>query len=148
MLEARDLTAYRGDRAVAHAARIDLGQGEHLALLGPNGAGKSSLVLGLATLVRTAGELRYRGEPVRDPEAYRRRIAVVFQRPLLLDRSVRDNAALGLALRGVPRRERNARAETELARLGVGHLADRSAIGLSGGEAQRVSLARALGNAA
>ena len=144
MLEARDLTAYRGDRAVAHATRIDLAEGEHLALLGPNGAGKSSLVLGLATLVRTGGELRYRGAPLRDAAAYRRRIAVVFQKPLLLDRSVRENAALGLALRGVGRREREARAKTELARLGVGQLADRSAIGLSGGEAQRVSIARAL----
>ena len=144
MLEARDLVAYRGDRAVAHAARIDLAEGEHLALLGPNGAGKSSLVLGLAALVKTDGELSYRGAPVRDLDAYRRHIAVVFQRPLLLDRSVRENAALGLALRGVGRRARNARAETELARLGVGQLADRSAIGLSGGEAQRVSIARAL----
>ena len=144
MLEARDLVAYRGDRRVAHAARIDLAEGEHLALLGPNGAGKTSLVLGLATLVRTDGELRYRGTPVRDAEAFRRRIAVVFQRPLLLARSVRDNAALGLALRGVAKRERDARAENELARLGVGQLADRSALGLSGGEAQRVSIARAL----
>jgi tungstate transport system ATP-binding protein len=144
MLEARDLSAYRGERRVAHAARIDLAEGEHLALLGPNGAGKSSLVLGLATLVRTEGELRYRGAPIRDADAFRRRIAVVFQRPLLLDRSVRENAALGLALRGVGRRERDARAENELARLGIGQLADRSALGLSGGEAQRVSIARAL----
>ena len=144
MLEARELVAYRGDRAVAHAARVELAEGEHLALLGPNGAGKSSLVLGLATLVRTDGELRYRGARVDDAEAYRRRIAVVFQRPLLLDRSVRENAALGLALRGVARRERDARAEQELARLGVGQLADRPALGLSGGEAQRVSIARAL----
>ena len=62
----------------------------------------------------------------------------------LLERSVRENAALGLALRGVGRRAREARAENELARLGVGHLAGRSAAGLSGGEAQRVSIARAL----
>jgi len=144
MLEARDLVAYRGDHQVCHAARIDLAEGEHLALLGPNGAGKSSLVLGLATLVRTGGELRHRGAPITDAEAYRRHIAVVFQRPLLLDRSVRDNAGLGLALRGVGKRERDARAENELARLGVAQLADRSALGLSGGEAQRVSIARAL----
>ncbi len=144
MLEAVDLTAYRGERAVAHAARIDLAEGEHLALLGPNGAGKSSLVLGLATLIRTVGELRYRGTLISDAAAFRQKTAVVFQRPLLLDRSVRENAALGLALRGISRRERDARAETELARLGVGQLADRPAIGLSGGEAQRVSIARAL----
>ncbi|HLZ47288.1 MAG TPA: ABC transporter ATP-binding protein [Candidatus Limnocylindria bacterium] len=144
MLEARDLVAYRGDRAVARAARLDLVEGEHLALLGPNGAGKTSLVLGLATLVRTDGELRYRGAPVVDAESYRRKVAVVFQRPLLLDRTVRENAGLGLALRGIGRRERDARADAELARLGVGHLGDRSAAALSGGEAQRVSIARAL----
>ncbi|HEV2249205.1 MAG TPA: ABC transporter ATP-binding protein [Candidatus Limnocylindria bacterium] len=144
ILEASDLVVLRGERRVAHATRIDLAEGEHLAFLGPNGAGKSSLVLGLATLLRTRGGLRYRGAPIGDPEGYRRRIAVVFQRALLLDRSVRDNAALGLALRGVGKREREARAEQELARLGVGQLADRSAIGLSGGEAQRVSIARAL----
>lgn len=144
MLEARDLVAYRGDRVVARAAHIELAEGEHLALLGPNGAGKSSLVLGLATLIRTTGVLRFRGAPLQDPSTYRRRIAVVFQRPLLLDRSVRDNAALGLALRGVGKDTRNARAERELARLGVGQLADRRATALSGGEAQRVSIARAL----
>ena len=144
ILEARDLVAYRGERPVVHATRLDIAEGEHVAVLGPNGAGKSSLVMGLAALVRTDGSLRYRGEPVRDADAYRRRIAVVFQRPLLLDRSVRENAALGLAIRGVAKRERQARAETELARLGVGHLADRPAVALSGGEAQRVSIARAL----
>lgn len=144
MLEAHEFSAYRGERRVVHATRIAIDEGEHLAILGPNGAGKSSLVLGLAALVRTEGELRYRGAPVTDADAYRRRMAVVFQRPLLLDRSVRENAALGLALRGVGKRERDARAETELARLGVGHLAGRPAVALSGGEAQRVSIARAL----
>ena len=144
ILEALDLEAYRGERAVAHAARLGIGEGEHLAILGPNGAGKTSLLLALATLLPFQGELRYRGAAVRDADAYRRRIGVVFQRPLLLDRSVRENAALGLALRGVGRRERHARAEAELSRLGVAHLADRPAAALSGGEAQRVSIARAL----
>src|SRR5258708_36816817 len=144
MLEARDLIAFRGERAVAHATRIDLAEGEHLAILGPNGAGKSSAVLGLAARVHSGRDLASGGAPVRDADACRRRIAVVFQRPLLLDRSVRENAALGLALRGVGRHDRDVRAETELARPGVGQLADRSAIGLSGGEAQRVSIARAL----
>ncbi len=144
MLEARDLAAYRGERRVVHARQMDVAEGEHLAILGPNGAGKSSLVLALAALLPARGELRYRGAPIADAGAYRRRIAVVFQRPLLLDRSVRENAALGLALRGVGGRERDARADEELARLGVGHLADRPARALSGGEAQRVSIARAL----
>lgn len=144
MLEARDLVVRRGTRVVVRAASFGVIEGEHLAVLGPNGAGKSSLVMALAALLPASGELRYRGTPVTDLHAYRRRIAVVFQRPLLLDRSVRDNAALGLAIRGVGRAARNARAETELARLGVAELADRPAVRLSGGESQRVSIARAL----
>ena len=143
VLEARDLTAYRGTRAVSHATALALREGETLAILGPNGAGKSSLVLALAALLPATGELRYRGAPI-DPPRYRRCISVVFQRPLLLDRSVRDNAALGLAIRGVGRDERRRRADDELARLGISHLAARPATALSGGEAQRVSIARAL----
>ncbi len=143
VLEARELTAYRGARAVAHASTLALRGGETLAILGPNGAGKSSLVLALASLLPATGELRYRGAPI-DAARYRRRISVVFQKPLLLDRSVHDNAALGLALRGIGRDERRRRADEELARLGVAHLASRAANGLSGGEAQRVSIARAL----
>jgi tungstate transport system ATP-binding protein len=70
-------------------------------------------------------------------------MAAVLQEPLLLNRSVESNAGLGLALRGVPRRERAARVRHWLARFGVDALAKRSARTLSGGEAQRVSLARA-----
>jgi len=144
LLEARDLRVSRGDREVARADLLTVEEGETLAILGPNGAGKSTLLLALAALLPFHGELRFRGEPLRDVLAYRRQLAVVFQRPLLLDRSVRDNAALGLELRGVARAERERRAADALARLGVAHLAPRQAIALSGGEAQRVSLARAL----
>ncbi|MBI3521693.1 MAG: ABC transporter ATP-binding protein [Chloroflexi bacterium] len=143
VLEARDLVVTRGQRRVAHVPSLALQEGETLAVLGPNGAGKSSLLLALASLLPASGELSYRGAPI-DPTAYRRRIAVVFQKPLLLDRTVRDNAALGLELRGVDRSVRRQRADDELARLGVGALADRRATALSGGEAQRVSIARAL----
>ena len=142
ILEATDLVVRRGGREVVRVEHLTLVAGETLALLGPNGAGKSSLALALAGLLPTEGALQFHGRPI--GPAYRRRVAMVFQRPLLLDRSVRDNVALGLALRGVPRVPRNLRADEELSRLGVTHLADRSALGLSGGEAQRVSLGRAL----
>ena len=144
ILEARDLVVRRGTREVVRADRFSVAEGEHLAVLGPNGAGKSSLIMALAALLPMSGELRFRGSVVTDFQAFRRRVAVVFQRPLLLRRSVRENAALGLAIRGVGRTARNTRAETELVRLGVGHLADRPAHRLSGGESQRVSIARAL----
>jgi len=144
LLTANDLAVWRGQREVVRVERLTIEDRETLVVLGPNGAGKTTLVLALASLIPFRGELRFHGEIVREPIAYRRRIAVVLQRPLLLDRSVRENAALGLALRGVGRHDRDRRADAALARLGVAHLATRPASSLSGGEAQRVSIARAL----
>jgi tungstate transport system ATP-binding protein len=74
----------------------------------------------------------------------RRRIATIFQEPLLLNATVYENAALGLKLRGVPSHEIARRLEPWLERLGIAHLRERSARSLSGGEAQRTSLVRAL----
>jgi len=144
VLEATGLTVERDGRVVARADHLALESGETLALLGPNGAGKTSLLLALASLLPSRGELLARGEPIRDVLAFRRRIGVVFQRPLLLDRSALDNATLGLSLRGVPASAAKTRARAALERLGVADLAYRGAARLSGGEAQRVSIARAL----
>jgi tungstate transport system ATP-binding protein len=74
----------------------------------------------------------------------RRRIASVFQEPLLLNTSVYENASLGLKLRGLDRRAIDHRVRPWLERLGIAHLAERPARSLSGGEAQRTSLVRAL----
>ena len=144
LLEATDLAVDRAGRTVVRVDRIAVDEGRTLVLLGPNGAGKSTLLLALASLLPARGHVRWRGAPIRDALAYRRSVAVVFQRPLLLDRSVRENAELGLALRGVPKAERATRAQDALSSLGVWHLRDRHARHLSGGEAQRVSIARAV----
>ena len=145
-LSLRHVTVRRGRRTVLTVPELDVPAGEVLAVLGPNGAGKSTLVQTLALLERPAtGEVLFDGAPVRGRElAYRRRMAVVFQEPLLLHGSVRDNVALGLRLRGVGRAERARRAGRWLERLGIADLAQRPAHALSGGEAQRTSLARAL----
>lgn len=143
ILEGHDLAVRRGQRVVAKAHHISIEQGETLAVLGPNGSGKTSLLLALATLLPVTGDLLHRGRPIQDLVAFRRRSAVVFQRPLLLDRSVLDNAGLGLELRGIAASERKHRAQEALERFGIGALAKRPAVALSGGEAQRVSLARA-----
>ena len=114
---------------------------------GPNGAGKSSLlrVLGLIE-APAAGAVRFRGACVtpRDGLGIRRRMASVFQEALLADTSVRRNVALGLRFRGERDDRTAARVGMWLARFGIGHLAERRARTLSGGEAQRAALARAL----
>jgi len=74
---------------------------------------------------------------------YRRKLSFVFQDPLLMDMSVEDNVALGLKFRGLPKEEIQARVGKWLKQLGIESLAKRRAGRLSGGEAQRVSLARA-----
>jgi tungstate transport system ATP-binding protein len=144
-LSARGLIVRRGARAVVDVPALDVGPGEALAIIGPNGAGKTTLLLQLALLERpSAGEVLFEGATARGRElALRRRMAVVLQEPLLLDRTALDNVETGLRLRGVPRGERRQRATRWLERFGVGALAERSSRTLSGGEAQRVSLARA-----
>src|SRR5689334_19416786 len=149
LLEAGDLQLARGRRMVLQVPHLALAAGERLALVGPNGAGKSTLLETLALLHRPAeGVVRVGGAPVRwepgELVRLRRRMAVVFQRPLLLRGSLLDNAALGLRLRGVPVGAARAAVCPWLERLGIAHLADRPAGRVSVGEAQRASLARAL----
>ena len=142
----RGILVERAGHRILFVEELDVSPGEVLAVVGPNGAGKSTLIHVLALLERpSAGEVLFDGRPVRgDLLSYRRRMAVVFQEPLLLDATVESNVGSGLALRGVPRAERAHRVRRWLERFGIAALARRSARTLSGGEAQRVSLARAL----
>lgn len=121
-------------------------RGQVLAIIGPNGAGKSVLLRTLAGLQPGAsGTFLWDGAPVDTISLeHRRRVTLVLQRAMLERRSVLENAAAGLRFRGVSRREARAQAQVWLRTLGVEHLASRGGRHLSGGEAQRVSLARAL----
>jgi tungstate transport system ATP-binding protein len=147
VLYADRLRVEREGATVLDVPSLSVFGGETLAVIGPNGAGKSTLLLALATILApSAGSVLFRGSPVGAGEAalpYRRRIAVAFQEPLLFDGTVAWNAAEGLRLRKVPPAKAAQRAGEMLERLKVAHLAGRSARTLSGGEAQRVSLARA-----
>ncbi|HCE17908.1 MAG TPA: ABC transporter [Anaerolinea thermolimosa] len=128
-------------------SRLEIHEGETLAVVGPNGAGKSTLLLVLARLLKiTSGEIYFKGKPFREWNEleYRRSLGFVFQEALLLDMSVAENVALGLKFRQLPGGEVHARVERWLKALGIEALAGRRAGELSGGEAQRVSLARAL----
>jgi tungstate transport system ATP-binding protein len=118
-----------------------------LAVIGPNGAGKSTLLRVMALLeAPTRGRVLVDGELVTGARALalRRRMASAFQEPLLADATVADNVAMGLRFRGVPPAEVRARVARWLDRFGIAALAARQARTLSGGEAQRTSLARAL----
>ena len=147
LLQARGLWLPRRPGWALEVPALDVYEGEILALFGPNGAGKSTLLAVLAALLPPRrGEVRFRGRCV-DPRHsldYRRRIAVVLQRPLLFRGTVWENVALGLRFRGLDADTIHQRVHTWLHRLGIGHLAGQSARRLSGGQAQRVALARAL----
>jgi tungstate transport system ATP-binding protein len=147
LLQVRGLLVRRNHKNVLQVDSLDVRRGEVLAVVGPNGAGKSTLLLALARLIRAErGEILFDGKPAEaeSDAAYRRRLALVMQDSLLFDMSVYENTALGLRFRGMPKEEIQPRVEKWLAQMGIPHLKARRAVELSGGEAQRVSLARAL----
>lgn len=146
-IEAEDVEVVRAGRAILALDRLQVRESEILAVVGPNGAGKSTLIQVLALLLRPdRGIVRIGGEVVNSGQEhrFRSRLACVFQSPLLLDRTVRGNVELGLRLRRVSPAERKHRLKRWLRRFGLDGLEERSARTLSGGEAQRVNLARAL----
>lgn len=135
-----------GSRTVLDVAELEIPAGETLALVGPSGSGKSTLLRLLGLLESPdAGRVFVGGREVtpRDRDV-RLEMAAAFQRPYLIRGSVGANVEYGLRLRGVPRAQRHARVAHVLARVGLAGRAGESAMRLSGGEAQRVSLARAL----
>jgi tungstate transport system ATP-binding protein len=146
MIKISDLLIQRNGINALRVDSLDIQRGETLTVVGPNGAGKSTLLLALARLIKPAsGEILYDGKSLKewDELDYRRRISFVFQSPLLMDMTVEQNVALGLKFRGTPKEDARKRVEKWLKQLGVDSLAKRRAGQLSGGEAQRVSLARA-----
>ncbi|OGO64439.1 MAG: hypothetical protein A2030_00555 [Chloroflexi bacterium RBG_19FT_COMBO_50_10] len=146
ILGVKDLLVTRSDQTVLQVGSLAIQEGEVLAVIGPNGAGKSTLLLVLGRLLQPqGGQVYFRGKPIEQEDAltYRRRIALVLQEPMLLHQSVFDNVASGLKFRGLPRTEIKQRSNEWLERLEISHLRDRPAHRLSGGEAQRASLARA-----
>ncbi len=132
-----------GGKTLIDRMSLQLTPGRRSVIMGPNGAGKSLLLRLTAGLLQpTAGQITFGGQAADD--ALRRRVAVVFQRPVLLRRSVAGNLNHALATYGVPRRERAGRREELLALGQLEHLAERPARVLSGGEQQRLSMIRAL----
>ncbi len=146
MISIHNLVIQRNGYDALKIKSLEIKQGETLAVIGPNGAGKSTLLLSLAHLLKPAsGEIKYKDKPIMewDELEYRRKIAFVFQDPLLMDMSVEENIALGLKFRGVKKEDAHGQVIKWAKAMGVESLLKRRSGQLSGGEAQRVSLARA-----
>lgn len=140
-LSVRGLGFEAGGKRIIDGLDLTLAGSAVTVLLGPNGAGKSVLLRLLHGLLKpTRGTILWGSEPPSD--ALRARQALVFQRPVLLRRSVAANIRFALKLR--PFSDRARRLERALDLAGLADLADRPARVLSGGEQQRLALARAL----
>ncbi|HEX9012773.1 MAG TPA: phosphate ABC transporter ATP-binding protein [Anaerolineaceae bacterium] len=141
------LTKEYASRRVLEVEELDIRRGEIFALVGPSGAGKSSLLRLLNFLEPpTQGRICFHDAEFTSvkemPLELRRKVTMVFQQPMLLNRSVRDNVHFGLELRGL--RDSNELVKSTLEQVGLDGLARQRARTLSGGEAQRVALARAM----
>ena len=142
-LKVRQLVYSVGTHRLIDGIDLTIEQDSRTVIIGPNGAGKSLLLRLLHGLLPpTAGEIRWGATPRIDQA--RQRQALVFQRPVLLRRSVAANLRFALKLRRYARAEREERLRHSLELANLSHLANRSARVLSQGEQQRVALARAL----
>lgn len=143
-----NLTQTYSGRTVLQISRLEIHAGEILAIVGPSGAGKSTLLRLLNFLEdAAAGDLTFEGMRVNGKKPsleLRRQVTTVFQRPVLLNRSVAANVAYGLKIRGQNGQKVEQAVDEALDRVGLTDLAKAAARTLSGGEAQRVALARAL----
>jgi len=140
-LEVRNLTFATDHTEILKDIDLDLANDRLTVLMGPNGAGKSVLLRLLHGLLEpTSGKVRWSGRPL--TKSVRKDQALVFQKPVLLRRSVSANLNFALGLRKVS--DRSARLKEALSDLGLEPLAKRPARVLSGGEQQRLALARAL----
>ena len=134
-----DVTVELAGRRILERVSLSFEPGLRSVIIGPNGAGKSTLLRVCHGLVQpSGGSMRWGGEC-----RARHRHAMVFQRPVMLRRSAIGNVTYALAQCGVKRAERVRRARAAMERAGVGALAMQPARTLSGGEQQRLALARA-----
>lgn len=138
-----------GSNVALDIEELTIAEGRLYTLTGANGAGKSTLLSLLAFLAPpTSGEIFYAGKRVDwdhgSVEEYRRKVTLLHQSPYLFGGSVHDNVAFGLKVRGIPGEEQRRIVDRALEGVGLQGFRDRKARELSGGQAQRVAMARAL----
>jgi thiamine transport system ATP-binding protein len=146
MLEVSDVVVRFDGRAVLDDVSLHVATGEIVALLGPSGCGKSTLLRVIAGLhVPDAGTVAWNGEDLAGVPPHRRGIGLVFQDlQLFPHKDVGANVAFGLRMQGVEKRERREHVARLLDMVGLPGYENRRTSTLSGGEAQRVALARSL----
>ncbi|MFD2612301.1 ABC transporter ATP-binding protein [Paenibacillus gansuensis] len=147
-LQVSDIT-YRYDHAESFSLAkqsFSLGQGKLLVILGPSGSGKSTLLQLVAGLLRpNEGTILMGGKPINHLPPEKRNLSMIFQKPYLLPfLTVGANVEIGLKIKGLPARERKMKAEQMLKDVGLEGFYDRPLASLSGGQEQRVAVARSL----
>lgn len=147
MITVENLEVRAGKKVLLSIPNFEIREGEMLGIMGPNGAGKSTFIKALALLEQPAqGSIFLNDDDITKEMTLdmRRRFAVAMQQPLLLDTTVYQNVAIGLKLRKHPRQQIKSKVSYWLDKFKISHLAKKNAAYLSGGEAQRVNLARAM----
>jgi tungstate transport system ATP-binding protein len=149
MIRISGLSRKFGDREVVSGIDLEIRRSEIFALIGPSGSGKTTLLRLLDLLDRpTNGSITFDGMQTDGPEherrTIRRRMAMVFQKPGVLNTTAEQNVSFGLEFRGVERGQVRNRVTRALEMVGLSGFTQRRAVTLSGGEMQRVAIARAL----
>ncbi|MEC1718212.1 energy-coupling factor ABC transporter ATP-binding protein [Schinkia azotoformans] len=148
MLDLQDITVIKRNKKIVSVQELTVKPGKVTGLIGPNGAGKSSLLKLMALLENpTTGIIHFNDLQVFPGKVNlteRRKVSVVFQQPLMLDTTVYNNVAIGLKFRKTPKKVIKETVFYWLKQFGIDHLAEDRAKNLSGGEAQRLSIARAM----
>ncbi len=149
MIQVQELSRTSGGRTILDNITLGIPEGKIFTLIGPSGSGKTTLLRVIDLLdTPSAGTVIFDRTDTSAPDAtrlaIRRRMAMVFQKPAVLNTTVGKNVAFGLKFRGVEREETRKRVAEALTIVGLPDFAERRAVTLSGGEMQRVAIARAL----
>jgi thiamine transport system ATP-binding protein len=140
-----DLSVTYGDNRVLDSLDLSVETGERFAIMGPSGSGKSSLIRAIAGIVPSTGSIRVDGIDVTNLPTHERPIGLMFQDYALFPHmSVEKNIAYGMKMNGTSAAEQSQRSSEMLDRVGLSGFGNRSVTSLSGGEQQRVALARTL----
>lgn len=148
IIELRNIIFKQNEREILNIPSLKIEKGQIIGVIGANGAGKSTLLKTISLLnAQTAGEIVYSDEVVHSKTVslqIRRKMSFVLQHAYLFSTTVYENVASGLKIRKLPKSDIDSKVDYWMDKLHISHLSRRHPTKLSGGEAQRVSLARAL----